>query len=173
MSEWRDCPVCGEQMRAGTERCPYCATDYGTASRGSVLSEPLGDEGLSLRDADEIVLAYLRGIELRGAHLGGIDLADASLVAADLRGADLGAADLREAVLCKADLSGSNLVGADLRGADLCGCDLSGASLTRARLEGARYDVYTVWPEDLDPKAAGAVRADESTHSPGTGKTST
>jgi len=153
-----DCPVCGEQLQAGSDRCPYCFTDYGPPARDSVLSETDGTEGISLDDADSITLAYLRGIELRGAHLGGIDLADAQLAAADLRGADLGAADLREAVLRKADLSGANLAGADLRGADLCGCDLSRANLTHARLTGARYDTYTVWPERFDPDALGAER---------------
>lgn len=145
-------------MQAGSDRCPYCATDYGPPIRDSVLSDTQGMEGLSLDDADSITLAYLRGIELRGAHLGGIDLADAQLAAADLRGADLGAADLQGAILRKADLSGANLAGADLRGADLCGCDMSRANLMHARLAGARYDAYTVWPEDLDPDTLGAER---------------
>lgn len=158
MEGLHDCPVCGEQMQAGSDRCPYCFTDYGLPIRDSVLCDAQGTEGLSLDDADSITLAYLRGIELRGAHLGGIDLADAELAAADLRGADLGAADLRGAVLRKADLSGANLAGADLRDADLCGCDLSRANLTHARLAGARYDTYTVWPEGYDPDALGAER---------------
>jgi uncharacterized protein YjbI with pentapeptide repeats len=159
------CPVCGEQMQAGSDRCPYCATDYGPPTRASVLSETHDLAGLALDDADSIVLAYLRGIELRGAHLGGVDLADVNLAAADLRGADLGAADLQGAILRKADLSGANLAGADLRGADLCGCDLSRTNLTHAQLKGARYDAYTVWPEDLDPAEMGAVRADQGSRS--------
>jgi len=153
-----DCPVCGEQLQAGSDRCPYCATDYGPPARDIILSESQGTEGLSPDDADGVTLAYLRGIELRGAHLGGIDLADAQLSAADLRGADLGAADLRGAILHKADLSGANLASADLRGADLCGCDLSRTNLTHTRFAGARYDTYTVWPEGTDPDALGAER---------------
>ena len=158
MEGLHDCPVCGEPMQAGSDRCPYCATDYGPPIRDSVLDENQGMEGLSLDDADSITLAYLRGIELRGANLGGIDLADAQLAAADLRGADLGAADLQGAILRKADLSGTNLVGADLRGADLCGCNLSRANMTHAQLTGARYDTYTVWPEGLDPETLGAEK---------------
>ena len=65
----------------------------------------------------------------------------------DARGIDwsrqtLGALDLTDAKLCRADL----------RGADLHACILEGADL---RL--ARYDRYTLWPEEFDFRRSGAV----------------
>jgi uncharacterized protein YjbI with pentapeptide repeats len=44
-------------------------------------------------------------------------------------------------------LTNANLLGADFRHADLAG----------ATLKAARYDVYTRWPLEYDPGAAGAV----------------
>jgi uncharacterized protein YjbI with pentapeptide repeats len=46
------------------------------------------------------------------------------------------------------------LVGADLSEADLCGTDLRGANLNGAILRAAKYDSYTVFPEDFDPANA-------------------
>lgn len=107
---------------------------------------------------DKFIQAYLHGAELRGAFLGGADLFHANLAGADLRGADLGAAFLSEANLRCADLSGSNLTRADLSEANLCGADLRDAILIEADLTHTRYDNHTVWPEDFDPQAAGAVK---------------
>jgi len=59
--------------------------------------------------------------DLRRVSLGGEDLHDVTLVAAELR---------------EADLSGSNLTGADLRQAQLARCRFVGACLDRAVLTG-------------------------------------
>ncbi len=76
--------------------------------------------------------AYLREVDLSGAHLNGADLSRA-----DCGGADFGATSLKEADLSGAHLSGADLWGADLRGADLRGAKLDGAHLNGADLCGA------------------------------------
>jgi uncharacterized protein YjbI with pentapeptide repeats len=54
--------------------------------------------------------------------------------------------------------------GADLSGADLSGADLSGAKMKERNkhvwVNDAKYNEETIWPEDFDPKAAGAVKVD-------------
>jgi uncharacterized protein YjbI with pentapeptide repeats len=74
----------------------------------------------------------------------------------DLTGADFSAADMRKSVL-----RGSNLQGADLSGTDLSGAELSTANLEGANLNLARYTIDTSWPENFDPKAAGAILVDD------------
>ena len=160
--EVKDCPLCGEAMPAGDQRCSQCGVHYGVPTRASVFEDQGCVDAELLGNVDQFVLAYLRGAELRGARLGGIDLFDADLAAADLRGADLGAANLSSADLSKADLSGANLLGADLSEADLCGADLRRANLVGVDLHGATYDRFTVWPHGFDPRRAGAMDVDET-----------
>ena len=143
-------------------------------------------EGADLRGAD-LEGAILEGAYLEGAYLEGADLQvaklqEADLLVANLQEAILQGADLQEAILQGADLQGANLQEADLRGADLRGAylggaDLRGADLSGADLRGARYNsqsytitLYgylryllspTIWPEDFDPKAAGAIDVSE------------
>jgi hypothetical protein len=92
--------------------------------------------GVDLRGAN-LSGADLSGVDLRGANLSGADLYGANLYGADLSGADLSGAYLRGADLSEADLSEAYLRGAYLRGADLSGADLSEADLRGADLSGA------------------------------------
>ena len=160
------CPFCVEPIPRGSHRCPRC----GQPIRSSSIVDDAGDPPrvdplagqrhplLAGEDSgDAAIFSYFEGEDLRGALLSGADLFDADLAGADLRSADLSDAILSEANLRAADLSGANLVGADLSEANLCGADLQDADLTGADLTGARYDSLTLWPEDLDPVAAGAV----------------
>jgi len=111
---------------------------------------------VDLRDAD-LRFVDLRDAKLQGVNLEGADLRDADLRDADLRDADLRGADLRDADLRDADLRGAKLDFAELRGAKLHRADLQDADLRGADLRGASYDRYTVWPDDFDPDAAGAI----------------
>jgi len=93
----------------------------------------------------DLVMANLRGVDLRGAYLEGADFRVAALIGADLKGAnlsmaDLEGADLKGANLRAVNLEGACLVGTDLRGADLGGADLRGANLRTAYLEGANLE---------------------------------
>jgi uncharacterized protein YjbI with pentapeptide repeats len=59
---------------------------------------------------------------------------------------------MSRAYLCEADLSRAYLHGANLSRADLSG----------ANLDEARFDEHTRWPENFDPKAAGALMESEA-----------
>ncbi len=152
-----ECPFCGELIEVQSIRCKYCQELLSLPSRESILGDRTDAGELLGGQADSFTVAYLRGVELRGALLGGADLFGADLASADLRNADLGGATLCSADLRGADLGGANLLGTDLSDANLSGADLSGATLTNADLSGARYDDFTRWPDDFDPKAAGAI----------------
>ena len=80
---------------------------------------------------------WLQDGTLRGARLD-----NAYLARMALQGADLREADLRNATLHYADLRDANLRGANLQG---------------ARLSVTKYNKATLWPEDVDPVARGAI----------------
>jgi len=134
--------------------------------------------------------AVLREADLMGAHLINANLYSAQLRKANLRNADLSSADLSQtslsharlinanlsnsrldnADLFNADLSGANLSGANLRGAmlkeaNLTHAYLSAANLNLADLSGAIYNIRTIWPDDFDPLAAGAILVTDETDS--------
>jgi hypothetical protein len=113
--------------------------------------------------------ANLEGANLKGANLEGANLVQANLVQANLAGANLAGANLAGANLAGANLAGANLFRANLFRANLFRANLFRANLEGAYLEGAylkatRFDAYTLWPEDFDPFAAGAVRTDTGNH---------
>ncbi len=85
-----------------------------------------GGDRLDLSNAD------LRGAQLPGAHLEGVDLSSSRLDGATLVNSHLELADL----------SGTNLTGADLRGAQ---------GLSRTQLDAAITESSTQLPEDLLP----------------------
>jgi uncharacterized protein YjbI with pentapeptide repeats len=156
---------------------------------GEVNGILLVGEPLSGRDLTDVFLrgedlsgVNMVGTKLANAKLGHADLSDADLSGADLRGADLSEAVFDNTKLVGADLRGARfdddtfLIGADLSRADLRGVDLSRTTLMtlfstgpwdplppreiRATMSGAKYDSETLWPEDFDPIAAGAVKVD-------------
>ena len=159
----KECPFCGEQIPIHARECRHCEELVEPLPPAAVFEDQADVDDIPPGEADGFMLAYLRGAELRGAHLGGMDLFDAKLVSADLRGADLGLANLSNADLRGADLVGANLSGADLSDANLSGADLSDANLRGADLSGANllnavYDDHTTWPDDFDPRLAGAIK---------------
>ena len=109
----------------------------------------LSGTDLSEADLTEINLSMA---DLRHANLSGATMNQAMLQGVDLRGANL-----RRANLFAAGLRGANLQGADLREAYLGEADLTHADLAGADLQGARYNSYTSWSVDFDPRAAGAI----------------
>jgi len=74
-------------------------------------------------------------LDLEGADLSGLDLADVRLNAARLAGANLEGANLRDARLNAADMRNCNLRQADLSDATLHRADLTGADLRGARID--------------------------------------
>jgi uncharacterized protein YjbI with pentapeptide repeats len=156
MMDTKRCPFCAELIPARAQKCRYCLESLGPPTRASVFGDQIDPDRLPRSEVDEFTKAYLRGAELSGAYLSGVDLFAANLVGADLRGADLGGANLSNADLRKADLSGANLYSADLSEADLGGADLRDANLKGVDLSGATYDEFTLWPDGFDPELAGA-----------------
>jgi hypothetical protein len=179
-AEMQVCCFCQEWIPARARHCPVCGESLTWPSRAEILDERTDLDPILEGQVDDLVLAYLRGVDLAGAFLSGADLFAADLSAADLHGADLGEAHLGSADLSGADLGRANLLGADLSWADLKGANLAGANLKRADLRGARllgadlggsgqsaadlreatYDKHTLWPEGFDPRAGGAIRTD-------------
>ncbi|MFH2039330.1 MAG: pentapeptide repeat-containing protein [Chloroflexota bacterium] len=99
----------------------------------------------------------LRGADLQNANLTSFNLFKANLANANLNGAILVSANLKAAILQGTKLINANLSQAFLNNANLIGADLSEADLTNAVLTNARYDDTTIWPNDFDPVAAGAI----------------
>jgi hypothetical protein len=110
------------------------------------------DEGPPSPDVNPSALQSfdLQGALLRDVFWRGVDLRHVDLFGADLQKASLRNADLRNAVLMEADL----------RGAVLGGAILEGANLRNANLTGTKYDKRTLWPENFDPKASGAIEVE-------------
>jgi hypothetical protein len=54
------------------------------------------------------------------------------------------------------NLWGANLVDANLRQVHLERANLDEANLARANFDGAWYDASTTWPDEFDPRGAGA-----------------
>lgn len=80
-------------------------------------------------------------VDIHGAFVRGVDLADAIL-----RGANLTNADATGAVFRRADFAGARLAGTILRGADLTGA----RNLTAGQLSQAIIDDHTRLPTEID-----------------------
>jgi len=95
----------------------------------------------------QVINGYLIGpyMDLRGAKLMGVDMAETCLTGTNLSQANLEGAYLRSAILYDSDLSQACLRGANLVYADLSECSLTEADLSRAdmycaNLQGADLD---------------------------------
>lgn len=137
-------------------------------------------QGARLRHANldgaRLVEANLEGAWLMGASLKGADLSHANLQTADLqksnflgarlwganlKGALIGGANFESASLGGANLQGAWLGSANLRDACLLETNLWDADLLGADLRAAYYDGGTIWPDDFNYRAAGAIRYSE------------
>ncbi len=121
-----------------------------------------------VHDALDTHEADLRGLSMRYARLGGLqllapDLRDADLTSADLTGAQLESAQLQGAILEGAALDKAVLVGADLTGARLLRASFPQADLRKATVDtdrvgadftGAIFDASTDWGQEPPPKGA-------------------
>lgn len=151
------------------------AHDHGWLYDGSLFGAQLNYANLRGAPFGD---ARLRSAHMFGANLEGAELWKAYLERAFLEGANLGnaiisLANLKDSVLLGANLENADLwlahlEGASLRGANLEGAYLLQANLKAARLEGANlkgalYDQFTIWPEDFDPAASGAIFVENDT----------
>jgi len=82
-----------------------------------------------------------------------LDLSSTNVSGAQLRSAHLEGANFRGA-----HLTGAELSHAHLRRAILIGANLEAAHLDDADLKGAIFDAETLWPEDFNPFAKGAIK---------------
>jgi hypothetical protein len=111
--------------------------------------------------------AVLGDVNLAGATLWITDLTKAKLGGANLEGAELGFANLTGTFLEAANLANASLENATLTEADFESAYLMGASFKgaidslRANFMMALYDSTTIWPNDFDPRQAGAINLDE------------
>ncbi len=96
-------------------------------ARGSETSGGRYQAIMDLYEEDKKTL--LKGLDVDGADLIGINLKGANLERANLKGALLTCANLQEINLRRAKLQGANLQGANLQKADLLGAHLEGADL--------------------------------------------
>ena len=101
---------------------------------------------------------WLEDGSLIGAYLGGANLQEAYVIDVNLQGANVHGTNLRGAHLGGANLQGATLLNVYLQGAKLYGANLRGAILVDVYLQGAKYNEHTKWPEDFDPKSAGAIK---------------
>lgn len=124
-------------VRAWAEARTAKADDFAKRDALRVLSR-LPKRKTNTKDGTGLtVVTRLKGSDLRGQNLSGVDLRRAQLQDANLSGATLVKTDITEAHLKGARLARADLVGARLRRADLADADLSWASLLGADLRGA------------------------------------
>ena len=156
--DFSSCPYCGEVINIPSGNCPDCRESLAPQAPGRVLSDQRHNAAGATESATGFYQAYLSGAELRGVMISGSDFFGADLSAADLRGAELSHVNFCKADLSGADLRRANLYGADLSDANLCGADLTGATLIDVSLEQAKFDGFTIWPDDIDPLDYGAIQ---------------
>ncbi|MBU0974045.1 MAG: pentapeptide repeat-containing protein [Proteobacteria bacterium] len=118
--------------------------------------------GLSLNEFYDLIkkgMVFLK-TDFSWAQLEGAALGYEVFINASFKNANLKNADFLLGGLINTDLSY-----ADMEGARLIGAKLSGSNLYRANLNGAKYSSSTIWPDNFDPIAAGAVLDNEPPNS--------
>jgi uncharacterized protein YjbI with pentapeptide repeats len=142
----------------------YNEADLASIRSGNGIKDHLPD----LSNADLSYMnfhrAFLIGANLSYANLSYADLSSAELepigygvLGQNIIYTNLNHANLNHANLNYANLINANLNSANLNGANLSGAILSGANLNGANLNGAIYNVDTLFPENFDPRKAGAI----------------
>ncbi len=166
--ETKDCPFCGEIVKAQAKKCKHCGEFLDGYTRDAVWNEintcggavvgkdvkpgrdfvgrdQFNAETITLgkdkrNEQYQIVLNWDGKIRLRGFDLSKQNLSDLNLAKADLRGTDLHGANLSKANLTGADLTVTDLSEAYLLQADLSGSHLNRADLTSTNLFGTNLD---------------------------------
>lgn len=157
-ADTKECPFCGEIIRAQAKKCRYCGEFLDGSTRESVLGDRIqtGDmddvtAAAVGRQAQAVQTGNVGGslIQAQGDVILGKSLRDEQyeivlhwdgqrrLREFDLSQRNLSGLDLSGADLTRANLSGATLDGANLRKANLSGADLYHASLSSTHLEGA------------------------------------
>lgn len=101
--------------------------------------------------------ANLAKANLQKVYMWGVNLQEAYLWGANLREAILREANLQQAKLLYANLQQADLRKANLYSAFLLHTNLLGANLQGANLQMAQYTSDTKWPDDINPRAVGAI----------------
>ena len=106
--------------------------------------------------------AILWEATLRGIGFSQCLFQDANLIETDLRDSHLVQVDLRRAKMQRARLQRAKIDHSNLEDADLSGAYLHATTISRSHLNGtslrqATYTKDTIWPDDFDPKVAGAI----------------
>ena len=175
------CEFRGVQLNASTHErsrftgCLFAHTSFFTATfRGCKLTgsefvdvtlRPITVEGgdwsyVQLRGAD------LRGLVLADVNLQEADLSEANLHKASLAGSNLGRATLRSANITEADLTGADLVGVDLAGLSWRGTKVDGLPgpahrrVPRRRRWSTASERPTARPDPADRRGGGALAAE-------------
>ncbi len=140
--------------------------------RGAQLVETdLAGEDLARADLSKANLSHadFEQANLEEANLSRANLYKANLYRTHLKGANLRRAEFEETKLFRPTLTDADfsevdlskakvdLDGADLKNAKLFETNLEGINLNRAILTGAEYSSSTKWPENFNPKRAGAI----------------
>jgi Kef-type K+ transport system membrane component KefB len=123
------------QVAAQREEAEQEVTDEALTRQGIEERILRGEgKGLNLKDA------YLGGLDLSYLNLSGANLSGANLENANLSGANLENANLESANLRRARLKRTNLHHTNVQDADLSGADLESAEVVDADLRGASLD---------------------------------
>ena len=114
---------------------------------GSLPDTPQPGADLRGKEFSSVTAEDLRGAELSGARLEGLELAERDFSGVIAQGTSFRDSKLSKAVFRGADLRGADFTGACLRGADFSGADLQGITLTGADVEGAVFSAEARLPQ--------------------------
>lgn len=107
--------------------------------------------------------AILYKCNLHGINLDFFDFTGSKLCGSNLRDTSLVRTNFYKADLRDVNFSNADLQQTDMRKAILYGINFEDTySMWKVKLSGAKYDLNTIWPEHIDPVAAGAILVDNS-----------